>query len=281
MIFSKQHELGISGLALLRNWLIGDETVAKSIIKEIRELTKETKDKSFVTSDKVISFDVADGYKAWANTYDSVPNLLLEVEEPIVKTILKKFIPGTALDAACGTGRYSELLNSLDYKVIGMDLSPAMLSQAKKTRNKKINFIEGDLTAIPLKEASVDLTICALALTHLPNMEKALSELKRVIRPGGHIVLSDIHPWLVMLGGQAEFFDKTGKHGYVLNYVHWHSDYINSFQRLQLKVIECLEPVMESKHVKLAQTGFDLKEKTVATALEGLPIALIWVLEKV
>lgn len=276
MSYTKQHDLGMAGLALLRNWLVGDETVAISIIKEVQELVNEPLSKS----DKVLSFDVSEGYKAWADTYDSMPNLLLEVEEPIVKTILKKITPGTALDAACGTGRYSELLNSLGYKVTGMDLSPAMLSQARKTRNKKINFIEGDLTAIPLKNASVDLAICALALTHLPNMEKALSELKRVVRPGGRIIISDIHPWLIMLGGQAEFFDKTGKHGYVLNYIHWHSDYLKSFQHLQLKVIECLEPVMESKHVKLAKMGFGLEEKTVATALKGLPIALIWVLER-
>lgn len=280
MFYAKQHELGIAGLALLRSWLVGDKAVAKSIIKEIGELTKETKNKSSVTLDKTISFNVSEGYKAWAETYDSMPNLLLEVEEPIVRTMLKKFTPGTALDAACGTGRYSELLNSLGYKVTGMDLSPAMLFQARKTRNKKINFIEGDLTAIPLKEASVDLAVCALALTHLPNIEKALSEFKRVVRPGGHIIISDIHPWLVMLGGQAEFFDKTGRRGYVLNHVHWYSDYLKSFQRLQLKVVECSEPAMEYKHVKLAKTGFDLKEKTVATALEGLPIALIWILER-
>lgn len=280
MSYPKQHELGLAGLALLRNWLVGDEAVAQSIFKEVRELTKETKDKPLAKSEKVTLFNVSKGYKAWADTYDSIPNLLLEVEEPIVKTILKKFTPGIALDAACGTARYSELLNSLGYKVTGMDLSPAMLSQARKARNKKINFVEGNLTAIPLKDANIDLTICALALTHLPNIERALSELKRVTRPGGHIIISDIHPWLVMLGGQAEFFDKTGKHGYVLNYVHWHSNYFKSFQNLQLKVIECLEPVMESKHIKLAKTGFDLKEKTVAIALEGLPIALIWVLER-
>lgn len=280
MSYLRQHELGLAGLALLRNWLVGDEAVAKSISKEIRELIKETKDKTLIKSEKVTSFDVFGGYEAWADTYDSMPNLLLEVEEPTVKTILKKFTPGIALDAACGTGRYSELLNSLGYKVTGMDFSPAMLSKARKIRNKKINFIEGDLTAIPLKDANIDLTICALALTHLPNIENALLELKRVTRPGGHIIISDIHPWLVMLGGQAEFFDKKGKHGYILNHVHWLSNYFKSFQNLQLNIVECFEPVMESKHIKLAQTGFALKEKTVATALEGLPIALIWVLKR-
>jgi ubiquinone/menaquinone biosynthesis C-methylase UbiE len=280
MSYIKQHDIGWAGLALLRNWLVGDEKVAKPILREIQELTKETINEYSVNSKKVTQFNVSEGYKAWADTYDSMPNLLLEVEEPIVKTLLKKIPSGTALDAACGTGRYSELLNSLGYKVTGMDLSSTMLSQARKTRNKKIDFIEGDLTAIPKKDKSLDLAVCALALTHLSNIERALSELKRVVRPGGYIILSDIHPLLVTLGGQAEFINKTGEHGYVLNHVHWHSNYINSFRNLNLKVIECIEPVLEPKHIKLAKMGSSLEEKTVAAALVGLPIALIWVLKR-
>lgn len=275
---SKQHEIGIAGLALLRNWLVGDEATAKSILKEVSDLTKETK--SSTKPNKAIAFDTSEGYRVWAKTYDTTPNLLFEVEEPIVKKILKKLTPGIALDAACGTGRYSELLNTLGYKVTGMDLSPEMLAEARKNRSKKINFIEGDLTAIPLKDQSVDLAISALAFTHLSNIEKALSELKRVVRPGGNIIISDINPWLVVLGGQADFINKEGKYGYVYNHIHWHSDYFQSFQKLGLEVIGCHEPKMQPKHVKLAKSAFDLTEKTVATALEGLPIALIWVLKK-
>ncbi len=280
MSYLKQHELGIAGLALLRNWLVGDKTIAGSIYREIRRLVQKTEKKMGLESEKITSFDVSSGYKLWADTYDSMPNLLLAVEEPIVKTILKKFPPGKALDAACGTGRYSEILNSLGYRVTGMDLSPAMLAHAKNNRSREIKFIKGNLTSIPLKDAAVDLSICALALTHLADITKSLAELKRVTRPGGHIVLSDIHPWLVELGGQAEFFDKTGKHGYVLNYVHWHSDYFKSFQKLGLKVAECAEPALTLKHLRLAGAGFDLQGKTVAAALEGLPIALIWVLQR-
>jgi ubiquinone/menaquinone biosynthesis C-methylase UbiE len=275
---SKQHEIGIAGLALLRNWLVGDEKTAKSIMKEVSNLTKETK--SFPKSNKAIAFDTSEGYKVWAKTYDTTPNLLFEVEEPVVKKILKELTTGVALDAACGTGRYSELLNTLGYKVTGMDLSLEMLAEARRNRNKKINFIEGDLTAIPLKNKSVDLAISALAFTHLPNIEKALSELKRVVRLGGNIVISDINPWLVVLGGQADFVNKEGTYGYVYNHIHWHSDYFQAFQKLGLEVIGCYEPKMQSKHMKLAKTAFDLTEKTVATALEGLPIALIWVLKR-
>jgi len=68
MSYLRQHELGLAGLALLRNWLVGDEAVAKSISKEIRELIKETKDKTLIKSEKVTSFDVFGGYEAWADT---------------------------------------------------------------------------------------------------------------------------------------------------------------------------------------------------------------------
>lgn len=276
MSYEKQHELGLAGLALLRNWLVGNNKDTNSILEEIQNLIK----RSPSTGKDVAAYDVFKGYEAWAETYDSIPNLLIEVEEPVVKSLLKKFTPGKALDAACGTGRYSEFLNSLGYEVTGVDLSPDMLSQARKNRSKQINFLQGNLTEIPLKNASVNLVICALALTHFPNIDKALSELARVVRPKGHIVISDIHPWLVALGGQAEFFDKSGRHGYVPNYVHWHSSYFESFNHLGLKVIQCLEPTMKQEHVKLAKMGFNLNEKTVEVALKGLPIAITWVLEK-
>jgi len=275
MSFVKQHDLGLAGLALLRNWLVGNDRDAKLILNEIKDLIKKVP-----ANEDVSIFDVSKGYKAWAETYDSVPNLLIEIEEPTVKSVLTKFKPGVALDAACGTGRYSEFLNSLGHKVTGIDLSPDMLFQARKTRSKKINFIQGDLTEIPMKDESIDLAICALAFAHFPKLDKVLSELSRVVRSKGHIIISDIHPWLVALGGQADFFDKSGKHGYVPNYVHWHSSYFKSFNRLGLKVLQCLEPTMEQKHIKLAKTGFNLKEKTVEVALKGLPIAIVWVLEK-
>lgn len=275
MSYEKQHELGLAGLALLRNWLVGNNKDAKPILEEIRNLIKKSS-----VEEEVAAFDVSKGYQAWAETYDNMPNLLIEVEEPVVRSVLKKFKPGDVLDAACGTGRYSEFLNYLGHKVTGVDLSPDMLSQARKNRSKQINFLQGNLTEIPLKDEGVDLAICALAFSHVPNIDKALSELSRVVRSKGHIVISDIHPWLVALGGQAEFFDKSGRHGYVPNYVHWHSSYFESFNHLGLKVIQCLEPTMKQEHVKLAKMGFNLNEKTVEVALKGLPIAITWVLEK-
>jgi ubiquinone/menaquinone biosynthesis C-methylase UbiE len=278
MSYSKQHELGLSGLALLRNRLIGDEKTTQEILDEIHKLTKTPKNALSSTS-KVKLYSISAGYKAWSDTYDNIPNLLTEVEEPVVKSLLRKFPAGCALDAACGTGRYSEFLHTLGHEVTGVDLSPAMLRHAK-SRDKQIKFIKGDLRALPLDNNYFDLAICALALTHFPDINQILTELSRVVQSGGKIIISDIHPWLVVLGGQAEFRNKTGKRGYIRNYIHWHSVYLQAFNQIGLKVLGCLEPTIGQEHLKLAQTGFDLSIKTVRTALLGLPIALVWVLEK-
>lgn len=278
MSYMKQHELGLAGLALLRNRLVGDEKTTREVLDEIHRLT-ETPKNALSSTSKVKVYSVSAGYKAWAATYDNIPNLLIEVEEPVVKSLLRKFSPGRALDAACGTGRYSEFLHTLGHEVTGVDFSPAMLRHAK-TRNRKIKFIKSDLRALPLNNDNFDLVICALVLTHFSDINQILTELFRVVRSGGHIIISDIHPWLVVLGGQAEFHDKAGKRGYIRNYIHWHNIYLQAFNQIGLKVLECLEPTMGQEHLKLAQTGFDLSAKTVRTALLGLPITLVWVLEK-
>lgn len=278
MSYAKQHELGLAGLALLRNRLVGEEKTTREVLDEIQRLTKTPK-KALPPTLKVKAYSVSAGYKAWAATYDSIPNLLIEVEEPVVKSLLRKFPPGRALDAGCGTGRYSKFLHSLGHEVTGVDLSPAMLHHAK-TRNQKIKFIKGNLRTLPLNNVNFDLAICALALTHFSDLNQVLTELFRVVRSGGRIIISDVHPWLVALGGQAEFHDKAGKRGYIRNYIYWHSAYLQAFNQNGLKVLECLEPTIGQEHLKLAQTGLDLNEETVRTALLGLPIALVWVLEK-
>lgn len=277
MSYQKQHELGLIGLALLRTWLVGDKAIEKKLFKEAIELTNSIKNAQFK---KVNSFDLRKGYQSWAITYDRIPNLLTKIEEPIVKSILQKFPPpGLALDAGCGTGRYSKFLHALGYSVTGVDLSKDMLRMARAGA-AQINFLEGNLESLPIGNNSMDLTISALTLTHLPDIRVAISELARTVKIGGHMIISDIHPWLIVLGGQADFYDKDGKYGYVRNYVHWHSSYIQAFKENGLKIVQCVEPVLEAKHLKLANEGFDLSVTTISAALQGLPIALIWVLEK-
>ncbi len=277
--YEKQQELGMAGLALLRNWLIGSEKTVLSIIKEVERVSVK---RNFLSQKEVIraqKHDVSSGYKAWAETYDFQKNLLIEVEEPVVKSILKKFKPGKVLDSACGTGRYSDYLHSLGHQVTGVDLSSAMLNQAKK-RNSKITFIQSDINNLPFEKESFNLAICTLALTHFPDLVKVLGELSRVVQTGGNIVLSDINPWFVTIGGHAKFIDTYGKRNYIPNFIYWHSDYIKAFNRVGLTIQECYEPKIGQENMATAQINLDLSPKTVSAALKDLPIALIWVLKK-
>lgn len=278
MSYANQNDLGLAGLALLRKRLIGKSSEIKTVIDEISGLLNDPKN-PLITKEDAKKYNVVSGYRAWASTYDSIPNLLIEIEEPAVKTIIKDFSQGKALDAGCGTGRYSKLLNSLGFDVTGVDISSEMLHKAK-VKNKHANFIKGTLTKLPFDNSSFDLVICALALTHFKNFDKAIFELSRVVRYGGNIVISDIHPLLVTLGGQADFNDKFGKWVYVRNYIHWYANYLNAFNLAGLKVIKCLEPEMVMSQVKLAHSGSQLSLDTIVKALLGLPIAIVWVLEK-
>ncbi len=97
-------------------------------------------------------------------------------------------------DLGCGTGAVLEQLsNHLDH-VIGIDNSAEMLSAARKRlgERKNVHFEQGDLTAIPLKNESVDAALCLLSLSYVSEIEKTLSEIHRILKKGGRVVIVDV-----------------------------------------------------------------------------------------
>ena len=83
---------------------------------------------------------------------------------------------------------------------------------------ERATFAEGSLTALPLADGSVDAVVCALALVHLPDVDEAIRELARVVRPGGRLIVSDVHPFLILLGWQAQFRTAAGEAGFMRLY---------------------------------------------------------------
>ena len=122
----------------------------------------------------------------------------------------RRATPSTVLDAACGSGRHSVDLATRGHAVIGVDQSLEMLTLARE-KVPDGRFLPGDLSALPLDDASVDAALCALALVHVVDVRQAIGELARVVRPGGRIVITDVHPVLVMLGWQAQFPTVDGR----------------------------------------------------------------------
>jgi SAM-dependent methyltransferase len=81
-----------------------------------------------------------------------------------------------------------------------------MLEQARR-RLPGLDLRLGDLGHLPVADGAVDLVVTGLALTHVPDLGPVFAEFARVLRPGGHLVVSEVHPDLVLLGSLVKGLD--------------------------------------------------------------------------
>src|SRR5262249_39437505 len=182
--------LGLEGAALLRAF--GgeyDRDFTEARLAEVRSLLDPASGLDQGSEAQLLT--TVDAYRAWAEFYDQPGNGLFELEQRIVWDILDGLPRGIALDAACGTGRHAQYLASLGHKVIGVDISPDMLARAR-AKIPAGEFHEADLHHLPLPDDHVDTVVCALALTHVPELAPVFAEFVRVLRPDGHLVISDL-----------------------------------------------------------------------------------------
>jgi hypothetical protein len=127
----------------------------------------------------------------------------------------------------------------------------------------------------------MDAAICALALTHLPYLTEPIAELARVVRPGGQVVISDVHPVLTALLTQAAVFQRVdGNWAFVRNVVHWHAGYLDAFAQAKFVVRRCLDIPFGPEGVASLFGGTvsrgAIALETAKAAFEGLPAILIW-----
>ena len=90
------------------------------------------------------------------------------------------------LEVGCGTGLILQRVAPHARRAVGLDLSPGMLSVAK---SRGLDVIEGTVTSLPFPDASFDTIYSFKVLAHVPDLSTALSEMARVVRPGGKLIL--------------------------------------------------------------------------------------------
>ena len=102
----------------------------------------------------------------------------------------------TVGDLGCGTGQLTAALAPFVGRVIAVDASAAMLQAAKKRLQgfENVELRRGDLEALPIDDARLDAATLALVLHHLPEPERALAEVARVLKPGGRLLIVDMLP---------------------------------------------------------------------------------------
>jgi SAM-dependent methyltransferase len=146
-----------------------------------------------------------EGYRLWAPGYDDWPNPLLALEGRILSGLLGSMTAKQVVDVACGTGRWMLQLRQLGAVVIGLDISADMLAQAQRKPSLRGHLIRADVSDLPLPIATSDVTLCSFAASYFPNLNLAMSEMARVTKAGGRIVISDVHPAAVSAGWTRSF----------------------------------------------------------------------------
>ena len=102
-------------------------------------------------------------------------------------------IGSSVLDAACGTGTTLDFLrNEMNLIAVGIDFSRAMLLKSMQ-QHREINGIQASCLDLPLPDAAMDGVMMECALSLAGEMPRSLAEFKRVLRPEGFLILTDIY----------------------------------------------------------------------------------------
>lgn len=104
----------------------------------------------------------------------------------------------TVLDVACGPGLLVCAFAQVVRHATGIDLTPAMLDQARKLQQEhgltNVNWQQGDVASLPYPDAHFSIVSSRFVLHHLEDPIVVLKEMKRVCKPGGRVVIADIAP---------------------------------------------------------------------------------------
>ena len=102
---------------------------------------------------------------------------------------------GDALDLGCGNGKTVITLQDLGYRVTGVDFSSVAIDYCRRNI-KDAEFIVGDVTDLPFGDRSFDYVTAVHVLEHLddPSLKKTVSEIERVVRPGGYVFVRSFTP---------------------------------------------------------------------------------------
>jgi ubiquinone/menaquinone biosynthesis C-methylase UbiE len=148
-------------------------------------------------------------YDLWAFNYDNQPgNLMLDLDEKMFSGFLSEteITNKVIADIGCGTGRHwQQIADREPARLIGFDVSDGMLAMLKKKFSNAEVYRLTDNKLNSLADDSCDVIISTLAMAHIKNIEEALREWNRVLKPGGEMIITDYHPETLARGGSRTF----------------------------------------------------------------------------
>lgn len=188
-----------------------------------------------------IFLPIDEAYDRWSSFYDSSDNPMVFGTGQIVHELAEHAAGRDVIEFGCGTGRNLERLRQRGAaKVIGCDLSPGMLQQARARDPNFLLFQQDMMQPMPLPDGSADLILFSLTLEHVGDLVPPLQEARRLLRSAGRIAVIEIHPFLSLANVAAHF--KDGEMVVRMpTFPHSFSDYINAVAEAGLSITACRE----------------------------------------
>ncbi|MFZ4506241.1 MAG: class I SAM-dependent methyltransferase [Fimbriimonas sp.] len=113
------------------------------------------------------------------------------------------------LDVGCGEGRWCRRLAGEGAITVGLDPAAEFLELAR-ARHPEGTYVEGVAEALPFPDEAFDLVVSYVSLVDIPDAEAGLTEMVRVLRPGGHLLISNLNAWITTRE-KAWYTDADGK----------------------------------------------------------------------
>lgn len=195
-------------------------------------------------------------FAEWASRYDDDDNPLIRAEQPIMEEVIGDLSHASVLDVGCGTGRLMRVAARRGARrIVGIDSCAEMLARANGIT------VRGDMTRLPFASATFDCVLAGLAIGYLGQLDDFVREAARVLRAGGRLIGSDLHPCGQRLGWQRTYPRDRGRVGVAPSHFHSLDDIRRVVRSSGLELLDVREPTLPHTGVRR----------------EASPVALIWV----
>ncbi|WP_130421436.1 methyltransferase domain-containing protein [Edaphobacter modestus] len=151
-------------------------------------------------------------FDLWAQVYDAQSNPLLMLEERCVTPLLPPLSGEDVLDVGCGTGRWLRRLEVLEPgSLIGIDCSTIMLERARSKVRPTTTLELSQCSVLPGEDGSRGIVLASFVLSYLDDLEQFARECRRILRPDGWLLISDMHPLTAAERGWTRSFHLDGE----------------------------------------------------------------------
>ena len=217
-------------------------------------------------------------FNRWAQVYDAQRNPLLLLEERKAAPLLPSIRGSNVLDVGCGTGRWLTHLEALHpASLIGIDSSTVMLKHARKKVLPATKLEHGHSSALPGENVRYTLVIASFLLSYVQDLPAFALECARVVRPGGWLILSDMHPVTAAERGWKRGFHVDGTTVDIAAHSRSLPEIIAVFEKSGFEVGVLIEPPFDEPERQVFEDAGKLGEYET---LAGVPAIYILKLQK-